>query len=422
MDRDSNPGKIVLTAKRIAALSEVGRYADARVPGLNFQISRTGGRSWVLRFQLHMKERMLGLGRADLVSVDYARDRAWAAWRQILDGVDPVEAKREKATPGIRAVAPTMTFTECATTYIEAHRAGWKNPKHAMQWRATLESYAMPHIGAIDVSGIATSDIMNVLKPIWTAKPETASRVRGRIECILDWATVAEYRKGDNPARWKGHLAHLLPATGKVAKVQHHPAIPYVDLPAFMADVRSREGISARALEFTVLAACRTNEVTCARRSEIDWDAKTWIIPGERMKSGREHRVPLTDRAIIILESLPCEPGSDFLFIGVRAGKPISNAAMAELMKEIGAPSATEGRNATVHGMRSTFRDWAGETTNFPRELAEAALAHVLSDKTEAAYQRGDLLLKRRKLMEAWAAYCASPARKGEVVPLRKKA
>lgn len=429
--RTSNSQKTVLTARRVAALTEAGRYPDARVPGLCFQVSRTGGRSWIFRYTLHKRNRMLGLGREELVSVDYARDRARAAWRQILDGFDPVELKRERTRQATAVANPTsITFREACDRYVASHRAGWKNAKHAAQWTATLARYAYPIIGTVMVDQISTGSVMLVLeqeyegKTLWTAVPETASRLRQRIEAVLDWAKARGFRHGENPAHWRGHLDNLLPATSKVRKGGHHPALPYVETPGFMANLRSREGISARALEFTILTAARTNEVTKARPTEIDWSAKIWTVPGERTKSGREHRVPLTARAIEILKSLPTEADNPYLFIGASEGKPLSNGAMAELMKEISAPSTTKGRIAVPHGMRSTFRDWAAETTNFPRELAEAALAHVLGDKTEAAYQRGDLLLRRSKLMEAWSSYCASSVRSmtDTVVPMRRSA
>ena len=337
----------------------------------------------------------------------------------------PSNKNEDEGTP---AGIVSITFKEASTRYIAAHRAGWKSDKHAAQWEATLTTYAYPIIGDLPVHKIETSHIMEVLqqdhrgKTLWTVRTETASRVRQRIELILGWSKVSGFRTGDNPATWRGHLDNLLPARAKVARRRHQPALPYAEIPAFMADLRKREGVSAKALEFTILAAARTNEVTQARRSEIDWNAKVWIVPSERMKAHREHRVPLTDRAIKLLESLPVEVGDDFLFIGLQTGCPISNAAMATLLKKMAPKSTTPGKVATVHGMRSTFRDWCAERTNFPRELAEAALAHVLDNKTEAAYQRGDLLLKRRKLMEAWATYCASPARSGEVVSIRKMA
>ena len=419
--RDSNS----LSARKIARLTKRGRYPDGRVPGLLFQISKTGGRSWVLRYCLNKRERMLGLGRAELVSVEYARDRARAAWRQILDGIDPVAVKQERKAGVAAPTASSITFAGAVDRYIASHRAGWKNAKHANQWQSTL-NYAAPIIGSLLVDQIDTAQVMLVLeqeyegKTLWTAIPETATRLRQRIEAVLDWAKARQFRDGENPARWRGHLDKLLPARAKIAKVAHHPALPYADLPALMAGLRTRRSVSAKALEFTILIACRTNEVTQARRSEIDWSAKVWTIPGDRMKAGREHRVPLCDRTIELLESLPCEADSDFLFIGGRAGMPMSNAAMAKLLKEIGPPSTAPGKIATVHGMRSTFRDWAAEMTNFPRELAEAALAHILDSKTEAAYQRGDLLLKRRKLMEAWARFCAAPIRRSDIVPMRR--
>ena len=308
--------------------------------------------------------------------------------------------------------AKGMTFADAATKYISAHETTWKNAKHRDQWRSTLATYAHPVIGTLPVAAIDTALVMKVLEPIWTHETETASRVRGRIEAVLAWSTARGFRQGDNPARWRGHLDQLLPAKTKVRKVRHHPAIPYAALPAFMADLRNRGGIGARALEFLVINASRTGEVTGARWDEVDTAQKVWIIPSDRMKAGRQHRVPLTERALEILECLHRE--GEFIFPGAKAKHPISNAAMSELLKGM------VGNKFTVHGFRSAFRDRAAEQTNYPREIAEAALAHVLQDKTEAAYQRGDLLEKRRRLMRDWAVYCSVPApAASEIMPIR---
>jgi integrase len=303
------------------------------------------------------------------------------------------------------AAASIMTFEQCGKAYITAHEPSWRNGKHRQQWRNTLDTYVYPAIGSLPVQVIDTAMVVKILEPIWTAKPETAGRVRGRIESILDWATVREFRTGDNPARWKGHLDHLLPRKGKIHRVRHQPAMHYRDVPAFMAELRSQTRTSARALEFTILNTVRTAEAIRATWPEIDREAKIWTISARRIKAARDHRVPLSDRALAILDALPREEGDDHLFIGARAGKGLSDMAMLELLRGMA------GNGYTVHGFRSSFRDWCAEQTNYPRELAEVALAHALKNKVEAAYQRGDLLEKRRRLMRDWARYCASPPR-----------
>jgi integrase len=306
-----------------------------------------------------------------------------------------------------------MTFKDCAERYIEAHRPGWKNPKHAKQWPSTLEDYVYPVFGPIPVQAVDVGLVMKALEPIWKTKPETASRVRGRIESILDWATARGYRQGENPARWRGHLDKLLPARGKVQKVKHHAALPYGEMGDFVAELRGQEGVAARALEFLILTATRTGEVIGARWDEFDLAKKVWTVPGERMKAGKEHRVPLSERALAIIEEMKGQGVNDhpFLFPGGRPGKPLSNMAMLKLLQRM------DRGDLTAHGFRSTFRDWAAEMTHFPTEVAEMALAHTVSDKVEAAYRRGDLFQKRRELMEAWARYC-EPKPGSNVVPL----
>ena len=307
-----------------------------------------------------------------------------------------------------------MTFRQCGAKYIAANKVGWKNARHAVQWPSTLETYVYPKIGDLPIDRIEVAHVMKVLEPIWTSRPETASRVRGRIETTIDWATARGYRKGENPARWKGHLQNLLPARNKVASVKHLPALPYAELPSFMGRLRELPGIDARALEFAILTAARSGEVIGARWAEIDLAARMWIIPPGRMKRHREHRVPLSDRAIEILESLPRE--GELVFIGRRAGKPLSEIAPLRTLRGLGRD------DVTVHGFRSTFRDWGSEQTAYPSEMCEMALAHAVSNKVEAAYRRGDMLEKRRRLMADWAAYCASPgpARAGDnVIGLR---
>ncbi len=387
-----------LSAPKVAKLKKPGKYCDGRC--LWLYVGETGGKSWVLRYMRDGVPREMGLGPFPTIGLAAARERATAGRRLILDGLDPLEVRKQQKAKRKIDAAKGITFADAATKYIGAHQTAWKNAIHRDQWRSTLATYAHPVIGALPVAAIDTALVMKVLEPIWTTRTETASRVRGRIEAVLAWSTARGFRQGDNPARWRGHLDQLLPAKTKVRKVRHHPAIPYAALPAFVADLRKHEGVSARALEFLIINASRTGEVTGARWDEVDNAQKIWTIPSDRMKAGRQHRVPLTERALEILERLHRE--GDFIFPGDKAKHPISNGAMSELLKGM------VGNKFTVHGFRSAFRDWAAEQTNYPREIAEAVLAHVLQDKTEAAYQRGDLLEKRRRLMRDWARHCAS--------------
>ena len=401
-----------LTAVQVQKMTEPGRYADGN--GLYLQIAPGGSKQWLLRYMRDDVARQMGLGSVSVFSLKEARERARKFRQQLADGIDPIDARKGQRLADKAQAAKRVTFRDAAAQYIESQRAGWKNEKHGAQWTATLETYAYPTIGDLPVSEIDTAHVVKILEPIWATKSETASRVRGRIESVLAWATVREYRRGDNPARWRGHLDKLLPAKGKVRRVEHHDAMPYDDVPAFMATLREMTSLSARALEFTILTAARTGETIGARWSEIDFRTEVWTVPGERTKSGREHRVPLSGRAVALLNSLPREEGNDHVFIGARKGKGLSNMAMLELLRGM------DGNGLTVHGFRSSFRDWAGEQTNHPREVAEAALAHVVKDQTEAAYRRGDALEKRRKLMQAWAGYCARKAGGGDVVAIRK--
>ncbi|MCC7253177.1 MAG: integrase arm-type DNA-binding domain-containing protein [Hyphomicrobium sp.] len=387
---------------KVAKLKEPGRYADGH--GLYLQVSQWGTKAWIFRFMKNGRARHMGLGPLHTLTLQEARERARKARQALLDGIDPIEDRTSLRLAARAEAAKRMTFKEAAEKYIAAHRAGWKNEKHADQWEATLSTYAYPVIGNLSVADIEIGHITRILEPIWTEKTETASRVRGRIEAVLDWASVRGHRTGENPARWRGHLEKILPSKTKVRAVRHMPAMPYAEVGAFVRELRDVNSISAQALEFTILTACRTAEVTDARWDEIDFAKKIWTVPGERTKSGRPHRVPLSPRAIEILKTVPRIKGNPFVFHGAREGQHLSNMAMLEALRE------RRDRTFTVHGFRSTFRDWAAEQTNFPREIAEAALAHVLGDKTEAAYQRGDLLEKRRKLMEAWAGFCARPA------------
>jgi integrase len=391
--------------------------------------SESGGglrASWVFRYETSAggkrKGKHMGLGSAADFTLAEAKEKARKQRQLLAEGVDPLDAKREKKAAAKLEAAKTLTFGAAAKQVVDTHRLSWRNAKHAAQWSTTFEAStrqppATAVINDLPVQAIDTALALKVLEPIWRKTPETASRVRQRCEKVIDWASARGYRQGDNPFRWSGHLQELLPAKTKIAKVRHHAALPYVELPQFMSELRANSFVSARALELTILCATRTSETINAEVSEIDLRERVWTIPANRMKAGREHRVPLSERAVELLESLPREDGNPHLFIGGKKGKPLSNMAMLELMKGM-------QPGLTVHGFRSTFRDWAAERTNFPREIAEAALAHVLESKTEAAYQRGDLLEKRRKLMQAWADYCASPPATvaGNVVSLQKAA
>jgi integrase len=408
---------MALTVKRIDRLKEPGRYLDAH--GLYLQVMNATNRSWLLRYERAGVKRWMGLGPLHAFTLDEARERARQARQLLADGIDPIEARRneraEKETAAALAAAKAITFKEAAERYYAFHSPKWKNAKHAAQFLSTLSMYAYPILGKLPVGAIDKALVLKVITPIWQSKNETASRVRGRIESVLDFAKVNGWRDGENPAAWAGNLVHALPAPGSFTTVQHHKALPYADLPAFMPDLTAREGIAARALEFLILTATRTGEVIGARWDEIDLKEKLWIIPAGRMKARKEHRVPLTDPALKLLKALPRE--ADFVFPGARKGIAISNMAMAELLKRMGR------LHFTVHGFRSTFRDWAAERTNYPNHVVEMALAHVIGDKVEAAYRRGDLFAKRTKLMAEWARYCGTkPVTANNVTPIRARA
>jgi integrase len=404
---------VALTAKTVEKLKRPGRYGDGH--GLYLQVLSPSNRSWLLRFERNGRERWMGLGPLHTFTLKEARERARKARQQLADGIDPLVAKQEQAAQQRLEAAKAMTFGQCVEQYLETHDLAWKNQKHAAQWRMTLTKYCKV-ISNLPVKDIDTDLVLRVLSPLWKTRTETAKRLRGRIERVLAWAKGRGLRSGENPARWDGHLDEMLAAPGKVAPVRHHPALPFTELPAFLTELRQREGISAKALEFLILTAARTGEVMGARWSEIDLAAKVWTIGAERMKARKEHKVPLSDRAVKILQSLPREDGNPYLFIGGKKGAPLSNMAMLELMKGM--------RPGYVpHGFRSTFRDWAAERTNYPNHVIEMALAHKIGDKVEAAYRRGDLFDKRRKLMDAWSQYCtAKPVEAGaKVVALSRK-
>ncbi|WP_298281950.1 phage integrase central domain-containing protein [Acidocella sp.] len=387
-----------LSALAVTKAAKPGMYADGL--GLYLRIGPSGAKSWVFRYRVGNGRRDMGLGPLHIVSLADARAKAAECRKQRLDRADPLQVREAAILAAKLEEAKAKTFQDCADAYITAHAPGWRNAKHADQWRNTLLSYAYPVFGAFPIQTVDTALVMKVLEPIWATKTETASRLRGRIECILDWATVREYRRGENPARWRGHLENLLPKRQKVQKVEHHTALPYAEMSSFMTLLRAQEGIAARAFEFLILTATRTSETIGATWDEIDLDAKIWTIPASRIKAGREHRVPLSPAAILVLEGMKFEGSDHHVFPGGRPGACLSNMAMLKLLERMGKS------HLTVHGFRSTFRDWVSERTNFPREVAEMALAHAISDKVEAAYRRGDLFEKRQKLMETWAAYC----------------
>jgi integrase len=380
-----------LTALQVAKIAAAGFHLDGG--GLYLSVSATGSKKWVFRY----KRRDMGLGGYPAVSLADARQKAMEARETLARGEDPIDARKAAEIAG--KPKPFLTFDEAAERYIAAHEAAWRNPKHRQQWRNTLTTYASPSIGKLDVALIDTPHILQILEPIWREKAETASRLRGRLETVLDWCKVRQYRVGENPARWRGHLSHLLPARSKIAAVEHHASLPYGEMAAFMENLRNRDALAARSLQFCILTATRTSETLEAEWSEIDLAAKVWVIPAARMKSSKPHRVPLTDDALALLATLPRIEGSDYVFPGERPKRPLSNMAFLMLLRRM-----ARG-DLTAHGFRTSFRTWAAECTSFPREVAEMALSHAAGSAVGRAYQRGDLFEKRRQLMEAWAAY-----------------
>ncbi|MFL1552921.1 tyrosine-type recombinase/integrase [Pseudomonas sp. D47] len=405
-----------LTAKQIENLTTPGTYEDG--DGLRLLIKANGKKYWVLRFQLSGKRREMGLGTYPAIGLKEARQNSSDKRRLLRDGIDPLQARDEVRAAQVAAEQQrknkSITFQDVSVDYIEAHRAGWKNVKHAQQWTNTLATYAAPVIGDLTTSQITTEHLLEILKPIWASKAETASRVRNRIELVLDAAKARGLRDGENPARWRGHLDKLLPPSSKAKRTQNHPALPYSQLSRFIQALNSIEGQSACALKMTILTACRTSEVLAADWSEIDLKAKLWSIPAARMKAGKVHTVPLSDAVIALLKGLPQIQGSSHLFPGARKGRPISNMAMLMTLRRMDHKELEDGgkgwrdsddRIITAHGFRSTFRDWAAERTNYAREVCEMSLAHVVANGAEAAYWRSDLLDKRRALMADWAEF-----------------
>jgi integrase len=388
-----------LNARAVATITEHGRHADGG--GLYLSVSPNGGRRWVFLYRWHGKPTEIGFGSARDVTLARARELARQARGSLAEGVNPKDLRKQ---------SKSATFGECADQVIETMRPSWRSAKHAAQWEMTLQRIAAP-LRRLPVDEVGTDDVLSVLKPLWNVKPETASRVRGRIERVLDAAKAQGLRSGENPAQWRGHLDQLLPKRQRLTR-GHHAAMAYVEIPAFVSDLQSRSATAALALEFVILTAARSGEVLGARWNEFDLDRALWIVPAKRMKAAREHRVPLSPRALRIVTELEVSRTSDFIFPGERVGRPLSGMSLQMMLRRM----KVEG--ATVHGFRSTFRDWAAECTNFPNEVCEAALAHVIENKAEAAYRRGDLFEKRRKLMEAWAAYCATQ-KSGKVIALR---
>ncbi len=400
-----------LTALAVSRAKHRGYYADGG--GLYLQVSPSRAKSWVFRFKRDGRLREMGLGPAHTITLAEAREHATECRKQRLRDIDPIEARHANKAATKLAASKAMTFRQCAEAYIDAHKSTWVNAKHAAQWPSSLSTYAYPIFGDLPVQSIDVVLVTKALEPIWQTKTETASRLRGRIETVLDWATAREFRQGDNPARWRGHLDKLLPPRSRVQKVEHHSALPYAEIGAFVAGLREQDSVSALALEFLILTAARTSEVIGAKWDEIDLGAALWTIPADRMKAKREHRVPLSKSALAIVKRLHNHRSGEFVFPGARAGKPLSNMALLKLIERM------NRSDLTVHGFRSTFRDWAAERTNFPRDVAEHALAHSLPDKVEAAYRRGDLFEKRRKMMDAWARHCSQPMATAEIVPMR---
>ena len=404
------------TPADIRRLRAPGKYNDGQ--GLILHVITADRRNWILRYMRGGKERMMGLGSAGDVSLDEAREKAQAARKLLAMHVDPIDNRRAEQKAAQTQQTALTTFTAAASAYIAAHEAGWRNAKHAQQWQNTLATYAEPVIGAMPVTEIDANLVLRVLLPIWNTKPETASRVRSRIEMVLDYAVVRGWRSaGANPAIWRGNLKLMLPAKTKVRAVKHHAAVDWREAPGFMAELRERDGMGARALQFAILTGVRSGEVRGMAWSEVDVDRATWTISAARMKGGRPHRVPLSRPALEILAAqAKLRDDSGLVFHGHRPGRPMSDMTLTAVLRRMGRGEFTQ------HGFRSTFSDWAAETTSYPTEVREMALAHAVGDKVEAAYRRGDLFEKRTALMADWAAFLARPAAKVIKLPRRARA
>jgi integrase len=395
-----------LTALQVTKLNKPGLYGDGG--GLTLQITPAGAKSWLHRYMIAGKSYAMGLGPTHTVSLAEARQKALEGRQLLLDGVNPLLARNQQQAALKLAESNMMTFDQCAEAYIQAQKASWKNAKHAKQWSSTLKTYASPVFGTAPVADVDTGLVVKCLAPIWESKTETATRVRGRIESVLGWATTSGYRSGENPARWKGHLENLLATISKTKRTKNHPARPWQQAGAFVHSLRGRAGVAALALEFLILTACRSGEVRGAHWEEFDLDERLWTIPAARMKSGREHQIPLSDAAVKILAALPKD--SNIVFPGTR-GQALSDMSLTAVIRRMGDLHDWvdgDGSRVTVHGFRTTFRMWAAEMTNYPREVAEHALAHQLPDAVERAYQRGSQFTKRTSLMADWAVYCSN--------------
>ena len=391
-----------------------GLHSVGVIAGLHLQIQPSGTRSWLLRVKVGDKRRDIGLGAFPEVTLAQAREKARQARDLIGTGIDPVQQAREQQSALKAAQAKELTFKDAALAYIEAHEGGWRNTKHGQQWRNTLEQYAYPVIGSMQVRHVEMAHVLKVLEPIWREKTETASRLRGRLESVLDWAKGRGYRSGDNAAAWKGNLDAQLARPEKIAKVEHHAALAWTDMGAFMPKLRAAQGMGARALEFVILTAARSGEVRGATWPEIDLAAKVWTVPAARMKAGKEHRVPLSPAAIKLLKALPRIDDNDLVFPAPRGGQ-LSDMTLTAVLRRMKV-------EAVPHGFRSTFRDWSAEATSYPNHVCEMALAHVVGNAVEAAYRRGDLFEKRRRLMDEWATFINTPQRAGGAIPLRRVA
>ncbi len=401
-----------LSAIEIKGLTKQGLHAVGGVAGLALNVAPSGARSWIFRCVVGLNRREMGLGGYPDVSLSQARNKARELRDKVNDGIDPIEERRTAKKQLRESQSKKLTFDDAAKQFLATKKSEFKNKKHAGQWESTLKTYASPVIGNEYVSDIDINHIIRILEPIWFTKTETAKRLRGRIEKVLSWATVTKYRSGDNPARWMGHLDAVLPMPTKITKVKHHKAMPWQSIGSFISDLKKRDGISAKALQFLILTAGRSGEIRGANWDEIDFDSKMWIIPAERMKMDREHRVPLSKEALKLLESLNKDPENNLLFPS-NSGRILSDMTLSAVLKRMKI-------DATVHGFRSCFRDWCAEYTNHPTAVAEMALAHTIGNKVEAAYRRGDLLAKRKNLMQDWAKFCNTAKMKGDVISIRE--
>jgi len=402
--------QLTVSRARVADIYPDGMYADGG--GLYLQVSG-GARSWIYRYTLDGRTRYMGLGSLGAVSLAEARQKAGEARRLLAAGEDPIAARDAQQAAARAQTAMATTFRQCAEAYIAAHRDGWRSAKHASQWSETLAAFAYPVLGDLPVAAVDVGLVLKVLEPIWKTRTETASRLRGRIEAVLNWATTCGCRSGENPAVWRGRLQNLLPAKRKLRQVRHHHALAYGEIAAFMAALSEERGVAARALAFLILCAARTGEVLGATWSEIDLAKKIWTIAAERMKGGKEHRVALSDAALAILAAMSAIRMNDYVFPGARAGRPLNSRALLDLLQHMGR------KDITAHGFRSTFRDWCAERTYYPREICEQALAHTVGSSVERAYQRSDLIDRRRRLMDDWAGFCAQVHPTDNVIAIR---